>query len=290
VLPVCYGYIGGEELADLERAIQVSERFVVGDEITQFAAADAANAADKAADNAAARARGASWTNTAGSAAARSAMAAEAAAWGARGAGSDYIPYWVSILGPSQSAGRAAKVGAEATGASWTASMAAANAAVSAVSAAAEAAWAFAWSGAGAKAARYHARAAGAKARAAADNAAMADFTRLLALNLGQPLELGSPIDLSVNGPLGPLWPHGFPPGLKELLEGARSKKLLATEQSGAGDGRLLSVFIDPGSAPQDLLTEFYLALDTLYRVHGGSGLKIMEEELRSFVGEEALR
>ena len=30
VLPICYGHMGREELADVERAIQVSERFAAG--------------------------------------------------------------------------------------------------------------------------------------------------------------------------------------------------------------------------------------------------------------------
>ena len=49
------------------------------------------------------------------------------------------------------------------------------------------------------------------------------------------------------------------------------------------------SVFIDPGSAPQELITDFFIALSAAYRAHGGSGLQIVNDEYRSLVGEEVL-
>jgi hypothetical protein len=52
-----------------------------------------------------------------------------------------------------------------------------------------------------------------AKAAAGVDaaNAARADLSRLLGLNLGGPGEIGQPIDVTETGPLGSLWPKGAP-------------------------------------------------------------------------------
>jgi hypothetical protein len=48
-----------------------------------------------------------------------------------------------------------------------------------------------------------------------------------------------------------------------------------------------LTVYIDPGDAPQELITELYLALSALYRAHGGSGLKLVSEKRRLLQAEE---
>jgi hypothetical protein len=53
--------------------------------------------------------------------------------------------------------------------------------------------------------------AATAAAEVAAANAARADLSRLLELNLGGPGEIGQPIDVTETGPLGSLWPKGAP-------------------------------------------------------------------------------
>ncbi len=47
-----------------------------------------------------------------------------------------------------------------------------------------------------------------------------------------------------------------------------------------------LSVYLDPGDAPEELLTEFFIALASVYRASGGSGLTIVRDERRAIVGE----
>ncbi len=47
-----------------------------------------------------------------------------------------------------------------------------------------------------------------------------------------------------------------------------------------------MTVLIDPGDAPEELITQLYVALSSLYRAYGGSGLKIAKDERRSFAGE----
>jgi hypothetical protein len=48
-----------------------------------------------------------------------------------------------------------------------------------------------------------------------------------------------------------------------------------------------LSLYIDHGSAPPELIAELYLALDAVYRTHGGAGLRIVKDEPRVAAGEE---
>jgi hypothetical protein len=50
----------------------------------------------------------------------------------------------------------------------------------------------------------------------------------------------------------------------------------------------LLRVFIDPGEASTELLTEFYIALSAYYRALGGAGLEVIGRERRILVGERA--
>ena len=38
-------------------------------------------------------------------------------------------------------------------------------------------------------------------------------------------------------------------------------------------------VHIEPGNAPAELITDYYVALSALYRAYGGSGLKIEEDK-----------
>ena len=48
-----------------------------------------------------------------------------------------------------------------------------------------------------------------------------------------------------------------------------------------------LTVYLDPGSAPQELISDFYVALAVLHRSLGGSGLEIVNDQFRCVVGEE---
>jgi len=47
-----------------------------------------------------------------------------------------------------------------------------------------------------------------------------------------------------------------------------------------------LTIYIDPGDASADTITELYLALSALYEAHGGSGLKIVRHRRRALQGE----
>ena len=46
-------------------------------------------------------------------------------------------------------------------------------------------------------------------------------------------------------------------------------------------DPRRLTLFIDPGDAPTELLTELFIALTVAYRAAGGSGLAVVSGETR---------
>lgn len=56
-----------------------------------------------------------------------------------------------------------------------------------------------------------------------------------------------------------------------------------------ARDARRFRVHLDPGDAPAELITELYLALDNLYRAHGGSGLRFADDS-DAMTGEEVAR
>jgi hypothetical protein len=47
-----------------------------------------------------------------------------------------------------------------------------------------------------------------------------------------------------------------------------------------------LPVYVDPGDASPELLTEFYVALSAVYRSLGGSGLEVAGEQCRVVEGE----
>jgi ribosomal-protein-alanine N-acetyltransferase len=47
-----------------------------------------------------------------------------------------------------------------------------------------------------------------------------------------------------------------------------------------------LTVYISPGDADTEAIADFYVALDVLYRACGGSGLRIVEEDVGKIVGE----
>ena len=48
----------------------------------------------------------------------------------------------------------------------------------------------------------------------------------------------------------------------------------------------ILPVYIDPGNAPEELITEFFVTLAALYRSVDGSGLQFCKDERKAFVGE----
>ncbi len=112
--------------------------------------------------------------------------------------------------------------------------------------------------------------------------AARADCDRLRAISGEQCSELGDPIDLSENGPLGPLWPEGPPPGWPE--QKGEHSALPAVQPDSIAQS--FSVYLDPGDAPTELLTDFFVALASVYRSMGGSGLKIVKDDRRLFVVE----
>jgi len=76
-----------------------------------------------------------------------------------------------------------------------------------------------------------------------------------------------------------------FQTAIKNLTINNTLADLLSDEQS-VDTQESLPVYIDPGEAPQELLTEFYVALATAYRAFGGSGLTISNEGRRSFAME----
>ena len=53
-----------------------------------------------------------------------------------------------------------------------------------------------------------------------------------------------------------------------------------------ATNDREISVFVDPGDAPSELIAQLYASLDALYRSCDGSGLRVASEERRTFIGE----
>jgi hypothetical protein len=117
------------------------------------------------------------------------------------------------------------------------------------------------------------------------------DFESLQAANLGSSGELGQPIDPSETGPLGPLWPNILTELVGRSFSGGSSDiSYLAQENADrliVEDLRRLAVFLDPGDAPSALITELYLSLDLLYRLQGGAGLRIANDECRSLSAEE---
>ncbi|QDT42352.1 hypothetical protein Pan241w_24350 [Gimesia alba] len=96
--------------------------------------------------------------------------------------------------------------------------------------------------------------------------------------------------DASESGPLGDFW-HGAPPEWYLKTKEYYDKTIKVWGQATANEEAVsetepFSVYLDPGSAPPELITDLYIALDSLYRAHGGSGLEIVKEERRSLAGE----
>jgi len=123
------------------------------------------------------------------------------------------------------------------------------------------------------------------------------DYEKLLRLHHVAFPEIDDPIDPSESGPLGPLWPDGKPEWLSKTavvhdVHASSGIGLAASAATASGVLEVrhtapIEVYLDPGDAPQELITEFFLALSALYQAHGGSGLKFVNDERRSLVGEE---
>jgi hypothetical protein len=106
------------------------------------------------------------------------------------------------------------------------------------------------------------------------------DFRKLVELDLGEYPAVGRTVDPSASGPLGPLWPDGEP----EWLATAATK-LTAPHGKPPIGLPPVTAYLDPGTAPQELITEFYLALSAVYQSRGGSPLMFVSDETRSLVG-----
>lgn len=125
------------------------------------------------------------------------------------------------------------------------------------------------------------------------------DFVRLAKSDYEKLMRIGYEVsDLSATGPLGDLWKKKSSSWYKKAVtdflltidiwkkEIIVEQGLSTTETAMRGEENILSVYIDPGDAPAELITDLYIALDALYRAHGGSGLEIIKEERRSLAGE----
>ena len=253
VLPLYQSQSPGDESSTyVEKAIQLSERFAAGDDVTEDAVSAAATGALHAAfpssfhdrDYATVTARYRTGPATVTARAAYAAFHAARAAFAAFAA--------VSFRRAS-SAGRNSK--------SDTAK-AAAFAAIAAE----------------------HAVAEDAAVVAAVVKAARADFNSLLAQNLGKPLELGSNIDTSESGPLGPLWPEGLPTSLKSYLDAAGPAGSSRAEREGSEPQRLvLEAEVDESADTEevaDALANLCYALNAYHIAAGGNGLAIDEWQI----------
>jgi hypothetical protein len=154
------------------------------------------------------------------------------------------------------------------------------------------------------------------------EDAVRLDLNKLDLLGLNAS-DLKNHIDPTEKGPLGSLWPVEVPewanrktvieardipyatrnlsdvetgPALAALQASATltaTSTFTATGVLGHGESPIqsvppLEVYLDPGDAPQELITEFFLTLSAYYESLGGSGLQILKDEQRSLVVEEA--
>jgi hypothetical protein len=186
--------------------------------------------------------------------------------------------------GAAEAAARAAARAAEATGALTAAAATLAGdagpidqvalAAAQAAAEAAEAAGAAAWAAWGASWGTVGAVGAAVEAVEAAGAAAVSDFNGLLALNLGQPLTLGQPIDPSETGPLGPLWPDGSPDWYRHPPK--RTDEGTPESRSESADENTPSLVIvwDPEILGPDDYAKLVTALGDLVRAEGGVGIE----------------
>ncbi|QDV52790.1 hypothetical protein [Gimesia fumaroli] len=96
--------------------------------------------------------------------------------------------------------------------------------------------------------------------------------------------------DASETGPLGDLWGGAAPDWY--IKAKAMFNKTIAGWGGESGEnieidlGEELSVYIDPGDAPSELITDLYIALNALFKAHGGPGLEIAGEKFRILKGE----
>ena len=111
--------------------------------------------------------------------------------------------------------------------------------------------------------------------------------------------EQGDPVDPREDGPLGTLWPNGAPEwylGRASVVHAEQLEDFLTLESvidaltpvTSIPEPSPISVYLDPGESPQELISEFFLTLSAYYESLGGSGLQIVRDEQRSLVVEEA--
>ena len=102
-----------------------------------------------------------------------------------------------------------------------------------------------------------------------------------MAQNLGKPLELGSPIDTSESGPLGPLWPWSLSASLEaDLVEGGPTKASLARPEGSEPQRLVLEAEVDESADTEevaDALANLCFALNAYHIAAGGNGLAIDE-------------
>lgn len=48
-----------------------------------------------------------------------------------------------------------------------------------------------------------------------------------------------------------------------------------------------ITLYIDPGDAPAELIGELFVSLSAIYAAHGGSGLRVAQDERRVLIAEE---
>ena len=105
-------------------------------------------------------------------------------------------------------------------------------------------------------------------------SAVQTDLEMLLALG-----RASIPItDASQSGPLGSLWPS-FPPKW-----GTGLPNLVQTKQHTYPS---FTVTVNPGEASPELIDDLLVSLNSLYRSHGGSGLKVVEVKSDTAGGQD---
>jgi hypothetical protein len=111
------------------------------------------------------------------------------------------------------------------------------------------------------------------------------DLKRLLALGLGEPGSLGPPIDPSVSGPLGLLWPGEAPPWFTYPTMSQEERARIEP----AGDAELVVEIDVPEDATDEdvlaLVGELVLHADDVHRSLGGHGLKVERLEVHQDAG-----
>jgi hypothetical protein len=118
------------------------------------------------------------------------------------------------------------------------------------------------------------------------DHAILADIEQIIAFRLGEPGTLGSPIDPSEAGPLGPLWPGGEPAWLRKLDD--EGYKALGLDEPADAAELAVEVEVPEDASDEDVLTlvdQLVLHADNLHRSLGGHGLKIEGLEVHQSAG-----